>query len=81
MTRSKWEREDPDYPCPECGNTWWLAIPDSLASACTNCTYVRVGGGNGNYKKGVSLKDWAKDLYESSQKKEKEDGGTGEQDS
>jgi len=55
--------------CPECGNTRWLGIPDSLAIACTNCTATLIYDGKdkeGNqlYKSGVSLKDWARDLSE-----------------
>lgn len=56
---------DKENPCPECGNIEWLSIPDSLGQACINCTYVRVGT-KGNWKKGTSLVDWAKDIYESS---------------
>jgi len=73
MTKSKFHFIDEECPCPECGHTEWLAIPDSLASACDGCGYVRVGG-QGKYKKGATLQEWAKDLYEAGQKKGKDDG-------
>ncbi len=64
-----WEVKRP--PCPECGNTDFFAIPDSLAACCTTpgCGYVWVANLDGTYERGASLQEWARDLYESKQKK------------
>jgi hypothetical protein len=62
---------DPDYPCPECRGIEWLGIPDSLASACTGCGYVRVGF-PGKYERGASLQEWARDIYEADQKRKRQ---------
>ena len=54
---------DVNNPCPKCGGTEWQHIVDSLADACVNCLYVRVGAGNGEYKEGTNLKDWFEEVY------------------
>ena len=42
----------------------WFSIPDSLASACKACGFVRVGCKEGGYTAGASLQEWAKDIAE-----------------
>lgn len=71
---SEYTKIDKDYPCPNCGNTEWFHMMDSLADACVNCGYIRVGG-DGEWKKGKSLQEWAKDIYEASEEKGKTEDG------
>ena len=53
----------------------WFHIPDSLASACKDCGFVRVGFGNKNeagehlYDAGATLQEWSKALYDRSEQK------------
>ena len=39
-----------------------IGIPDSLAQACKECGYVRVGDGGG-WTKGASVHEWRNDVY------------------
>ncbi|MFA5048277.1 MAG: hypothetical protein WC516_04615 [Patescibacteria group bacterium] len=64
---------DRDYPCPDCGNIEWFHMMDSLADACTQCGYIRVGF-PGQWKKGPSLREWAKDIYEANEERRKKNG-------
>lgn len=51
--------------CNRCQKTVeWFGIPDSLASACKECGFVRVGfGENGEYTAGATIQEWLEDVY------------------
>jgi len=57
--------------CPSCDDSVeWYPIPDSLASACEDCGFVRIylgekdAEGNLLYDVGVSIPEWLQSLYE-----------------
>lgn len=56
--------------CPKCNGKKWFPIPDSLASACEGCGFVRVYSGNSEneWVAGATLQEWARDIYESKNK-------------
>jgi hypothetical protein len=56
--------------CPRCDkNVKWFPVPDSLASFCEGCGFVRVGFGetdeNGTrlYDVGATIQEWLEDVY------------------
>jgi DNA-directed RNA polymerase subunit RPC12/RpoP len=56
--------------CNRCSKTVkWFHIPDSLASACKECGFVRIGSGRKNedgvreYEAGPTVQEWLKDSY------------------
>ncbi len=66
------EKKKNRFPdCPACNKNNWLRMPDSLAIAC-ECGYVLVESLDGKrYTPGATLQEWAKDLYEARQRREK----------
>jgi hypothetical protein len=40
----------------------WFHIPDSLASACVECGFVRVGTKKFGYEAGATIQEWLSDL-------------------
>jgi hypothetical protein len=62
----------PEFPKCECGENKWFHMMDSLAFACEACGRVIVMDGHGGWEPGVSLQEWAKDLYEQGRGEEEE---------
>ncbi len=45
----------------------WIHIPDSLASACKECGFVRVSDLDGGYTAGATVEEWLRDTYGAAQ--------------